>query len=89
MKDMYNPPKRESCENDGQVEQNVTMGDDGPCTLGRSASMPYLHIANTEVQLLWLSRWCTSREGLQRIHILPGCEVRIAPKWVSFPTRRI
>jgi hypothetical protein len=44
---------------------------------------------NTEVQLLWLSRWCISREGLQRIHILPGCEVRIAPKWVSFPTRRI
>jgi hypothetical protein len=49
---------------DGQVEQYVTMGDDGPCTLSRPASMP------TEVQLFWLSRWCTSMEGLQRIHIL-------------------
>ncbi len=39
---MYNPPKREFCEKDGQVEQNVTMGDDGPCTLGRPASMPDL-----------------------------------------------
>ncbi len=74
---------------DGQVEQYVTMGDDRPCTLGRPASMPDLHTANTEVQLLWLSRWCTSWEGLQRIHILPGSEVRIARKWVSFPTRRI
>jgi hypothetical protein len=41
---------------DGQVEQNVTMGDDGPCTVGRPSSMPDLHTANTEVQLLWLSR---------------------------------